>query len=217
MRTLVIAGGPNINSCIASIAASCDKVLCADSGADFAVINGINIDCVIGDMDSISRETSDYLDIKNIPIEVYPPEKDMTDTELVLRSVDKNGEIILACSLTGRIDHVMANMNLILKLHEEGYDITATDGITDVIPMCGKETVSLKGIDNPESAVVSLILNKGDVKGVTTEGLYYQLDKADLSFGSSFTVSNKLMPNNDSFSVTVEEGSLLVVITDSEA
>ncbi|MCQ2483095.1 MAG: thiamine diphosphokinase [Clostridia bacterium] len=217
MRTLVIAGGPNINPCVASIAASCDKVLCADSGADFAVINGIHIDRVIGDMDSISRDATDFLDMKNVPIEVYPPEKDMTDTELVLRSIEKESEVVLACSLTGRIDHVMANLNLILKLHEEGYDITATDGITDVIPMCGKETISLKGVDNPKTAVISLVLNRGDVNGVTTEGLYYKLDRADLKFGSSFSISNKLMPDTDSFSVTVEKGSMLVVITDSEA
>lgn len=216
MRTLIITGGPNKNPAIKYIADTCDQIICADSGADFAFENNIHIDKVVGDLDSASESTKELIKRNNIPVEEFPPEKDMTDTELALRMIeDKTTEIILACSLKGRIDHVMTNMNLILKLHSEGYDITATDGLTDVIPLVGKESISLKGIVDPEYCAISLILNHKDCKGVTTEGLYYELNNATIEYGSSLTVSNKLKSGYDAFSIHVEEGDLLVVITDS--
>lgn len=216
MRTLIITGGPNKNPSIKAIADTCDQIICADSGADFAFSNNIRIDKIVGDLDSASFEAKELIRKNNIPVDVFPPEKDMTDTELALRMIeDKSTEIVLACSLAGRIDHVMANMNLILLLHKEGYDITATDGMTDVIPMVGKESITLRGIESPEYCAISIVLNHGDVKGVTTEGLYYELNNADLKYGSSLTISNKLKEGADSFSIHIEEGDALIVIADS--
>lgn len=216
MRTLIITGGPNKNPSIKAIADTCDQIICADSGADFAFNNNIRIDKIVGDLDSVSEYSRELINRNSIPVDVFPPEKDMTDTELALRMIeDKSTEIILACSLAGRIDHVMANMNLILMLHKEGYDITATDGLTDVIPMVGKESITLRGISEPEYCSISIVLNHGDIKGVTTEGLYYELNNANLQYGSSLSISNRLKEGVDSFSIHIEEGDALVVIADS--
>ena len=213
MRDCIIAGGPNIWEQAAIVARTCDVVICADSGADFAIANGIPIDKVLGDFDSLSSEGKAYLDSSNISCEVYPCEKDETDTEICFNSLPKDDEIVLICSITGRIDHVMANINLAMKHHQMGRKVTLTDGQTDIIPMSGVEHVDISGIADPETIVISLVpLGEGRVEGVTTKGLYYSLDSAILEFGSTFSISNKLIEGESSFSISMTKGNILLVI-----
>lgn len=214
-QVALITGGP-IDSSAAMVVSGIDKVICADSGVDFALRNGIEIDEVFGDFDSITPEAKHYLQLhEDIIIHEFPPEKDMTDTELALRSIPKEDEITLICSLTGRIDHVITNMNLIVKLREEGYDITATDGITDVIPLSGKDYFAIPQCFDSSRLAVSLIPLSEKVTGVTSKGLYYELNNQTISFGSSFSNSNKVKDGEESFSVEIETGRLLVVITEA--
>lgn len=216
MRICIITGGPNIDPIAADLALECDKVLCADSGADFAFDNHVMPEIIYGDLDSISEEGKMRIDDLNIPVEVFPCEKDMTDTELVLSTIDKSDEILLVCSLSGRIDHVMANLQIALRMHSEGYKIALTDGITDVYPMCGEDELSIDSLLYPENVVVSLVPSGMDqiVEGVTTSGLYYPLDNASINGGSSFSISNKLQDGATAFSVKIRKGNMLVVTTD---
>lgn len=212
----MIAGGPvPKNGSIAEIASGCDRIWCADSGADTSLGYGIIPDRVFGDLDSISPEASEIIKKRNIPVETYPVEKDMTDTEIVLRSVPKEDEVILICSLAGRIDHVAANLMLLMKLHEEGYDITATDGVSDVIPLIGEESLETVGLCDPESLNISLIPLDMDreAEGVTTEGLYYKLDNARLSAGSTYSVSNRVEDGKDGFKISIKKGRVLLMLT----
>lgn len=215
MRICVITGGPNICELAADIALSCDKVLCADSGADFAFEHHLMPECIYGDLDSISEEGKLRINSLGIPVEIFPAEKDMTDTELVLSRISVDDEIILVCSLEGRIDHVMANLQIVMKMREVGYQITATDGLTDVIPMCSGDNVTIDELVNTEDAVISLIPDGTNavVKNVVTSGLYYPINNVDIVGGSSFTVSNKLANGSTGFSVSIGEGNLFLVVT----
>lgn len=217
MRIAIITGGPNIDDVAADIALSCDKVLCADSGADYAFNHHIMPECVYGDLDSISDEGKMRIDTLGIPVELFPVEKDMTDTELVLSKISVEDEIILICSLAGRIDHVMANLQILMKMHTNGYKITATDGVTDVIPMCDDEQIRVGELFDTESIVVSLVPASVDevISDVTTEGLYYGLNNTQISGGSSYTISNKLIDGADEFTVAIGKGKLYVVVTNS--
>ena len=211
-RTVVITGGPVFDEA-ASLIEPEDRVICADSGVDYAVSHNIRIDKVFGDLDSISPEGREYLDIRNIPVDLYPCEKDATDTEIALRSVEPSSDIILICPLEGRPDHVLTNIDLVARLREEGKNIMCSDGNTDIIPMAGKDYIHIDDIFEASSKAVSLIPVSREVKGVTTEGLYYELKDADLKRGSSFSNSNELKKEVSSFSVATESGTLLVVIT----
>lgn len=215
MRSCVIAGGPNIYPEAVSLIKECDKVICADSGADFAISQKIAFDAVYGDMDSISEGGKQYLVNNKITKEVFPCEKDDTDTELALKSLDVEDELLLICSLSGRPDHVLANMNLAMKLHEQGRRITISDGITDIIPMVGNETITIGGCLDTSALVVSLVpMNpKENVMGVTTKGLYYALENATLSFGSTFSISNKLFEDADGFAVSMQAGHMFLIIS----
>ena len=67
---------------------------------------------------------------------------------------------------------------------------------------------------DPSYKAISLIHVSDEVTGVTTKGLYYPLDDATIVRGSSFTNSNDLSEGSSSFSVSVNSGELLVVVTD---
>ena len=214
-KTVVITGGPIFQEA-AKLISSEDRIICADSGVDYALSNNIRVDEVFGDLDSISASGKEYIKIKDIPLNQYPCEKDMTDTELAIRSADERSDVLLICSLQGRPDHVLTNILLVSRLRSEGRSIICSDGRTDIIPLSGKDHINIKGIIDPESKAISLIPVTDKVEGVTTEGLYYPLDNASIERGSSYTNSNEISDNSGSFSVCVEKGELLVVITDKD-
>ncbi len=212
MRVAVFAGGPGIDvERAASVASSCDLVIAADSGADVAAACGIVPSKVVGDMDSISPETLEFLKRNGVPFEVHPVEKDMTDTELCIKDIPVDDEIVLIGSFSGRPDHALANMMMVIKLHSEGRDITLTDGVNDFIPLCGPDEISISGIQEPYLLAVSLIPFT-EVKGVTSEGLYYALEDTDLTPGSSLSVSNRVEQGGNSFRISVKHGKMGVLI-----
>lgn len=217
MREIIalITGGP-LDNYASALLKDVDRIVCADGGVDFALRNNLTISEVFGDFDSISRAGKAFIESADIPVHTFPIEKDMTDTELALRTLPIDSDIILVCPLKGRIDHVMTNLNLILKLREEGYEITATDGVTDIIPLSGEDYVSIPEMLESDCLAVSLIPMSETVTGVRSNGLYYELDNYDLSFGSSFSNSNKLKKDSKGFEISIEDGKMLVVITEAE-
>lgn len=216
MIAAVITGGPGIDcDVLREIAGSSDIIYCADSGADTAVRAGIPVTKVFGDMDSISSETLEYLKRNNIPLEIYPEDKDLTDTEICIREIPEDAEIMLIMSLTGRIDHVLTNLDLAMRLHGEGRDITATDGVTDVFFLQGDDMIGVTGLIDPVGLSVSLISpdEKDIARGASCEGLYYPFENADIPYGTGHFNSNSIAPGCDAFKVSIKEGKLMVFVT----
>lgn len=211
-RVILITGGPLYDTAATLIDPS-DYVVCADSGVDFALAHGIRISEVFGDLDSITPDGRSYIESHSIPLHVFPVEKDMTDTELALRTIDESSEVLVLCPLSGRPDHVFTNVMLITLLRSEGRSISASDGLTDFIPMTGSESFTVSGLESIPVKAVSLVPLSDTVTGVSASGLYYELSDAVLHFGSSFSNSNELAPGSDSFSVSIESGYLGVFVT----
>jgi len=61
-----------------------DYILCADGGARHALALDLIPNLVIGDMDSIDSAEWKRLEVKNIPIEFFPRDKNETDLELAI-------------------------------------------------------------------------------------------------------------------------------------
>ena len=221
MLYVIVTGGPlqpEAAAVIKSLTGSDEDtvVIACDSGTDFLASHGIIPDMVVGDMDSISDKGLEFIKDNNIFTEKYPVEKDWTDTEIALgKSMDN--DVVLICPVTGRIDHVMANLGLVLKLKSQGKSISITDGITYCYPLYGEDTATADVTPYKGHAAVSLIPCdfSNPVTGVTTEGLYYPLEDADLNFGSSFSFSNKPLENASFIRVSIRSGLLLLVVTDA--
>lgn len=219
MRYIIVTGGPlpeDAADLIKSLSAETkDKVLIAcDGGCDILARHNIVPDLVVGDMDSISDEGMEFIKSNNVFVETYPVEKDWSDTEIALGKAEE-GEIFLITPFSGRPDHCIANYQLVLKQRYGGRKIVMTDGVTYCYPLCGEDSIEIDLNLLKKPVTVSLVpWNFEDkVKGVTTKGLYYPLDNADLTAGSSFSFSNHPVNENARITVDIKAGRLLVIAT----
>lgn len=219
MRSIIVTGGPlkdEAAKLIKDLAGSEEDsfLIACDGGCDFLARHDIVPDIVVGDMDSITEDGLKFIEEHDIFTERYPVEKDWTDTEIALNKTE-DSEVFLIAPVSGRIDHVIANMQLVLKLRSEGRKITMTDGITYCYPLCGEDSVEIDISSFAEPIAVSLIpWDFGSpVKGVTTKGLYYPLNDQDLTSGSSFSFSNHPVEKTARIAVSIRAGLLLTVVT----
>ena len=204
MRVIVIAGGTiGTPAFYKSIIQPTDRVICADSGYLNAAKIGIVPDLVIGDFDSSQR--SDVQD--GVPVRVLPVEKDRTDLHECLVTAIEEGatEIVVFGARGSRLDHSMAAISLLRLGLDKGVAIRLVDECNEVF-LVDKEVE----IPHKEGYKLSL-LPMTPVKGLSTEGLYYALQGAEMDWGNPYGVSNEF--TSEKVKITVEEGILMVIIS----
>lgn len=211
MRYYVVTGGPLTDK--ASFVIGEGRVIAADRGIDFCLKYGIKPYLALGDMDSVSSEGLEAIKKTGIEIKTYPVEKDFTDTEIALTLIPENEPVTVVCPLNGRLDHIIANLQIGSALHSEGRDIKLDDGCTEVYFLSGTESVTI-GTDRwgIESAV-SVVPLTPEVKGVTLKGLYYPLEDGIIETGKSLSFSNRPAEGVSEFSVSIKEGRAAVIVS----
>ena len=162
-----------------------DLVIAADKGYETLSRLGVHPGLVVGDFDSLGS-VPDHPQVLRLP-----RVKDETDTGFALRQGLKRGYrrfVLLGC-LGGRLDHTVANLQLLSWLSAQG-----AQGVL---------------LGEGEAAAVG---TEGTARGVTLEGLKYPLDHAELTSDFPLGVSNEFvgLPAR----ISVEEGSLLVAWED---
>lgn len=186
-----------------------DCMIAADSGMNFLYRNGIVPDIIAGDFDSVEQDSMQYFQgMSDVQVIKLNPIKDDTDTEFVIREAIRRGatEITLLGATGTRLDHVLANINLLGIGLEEQVSIELVDKHNRIrmIDSC----VEIKK-ENQFGAFVSILPVKGDAKGVTLEGFKYPLKDADVNCFSSLGISNEITA--DEAKISVREGTLLVI------
>ena len=200
---LIFAAGDPVGREILDDIPAASLTIAADGGYDIAVALGQPVDVVIGDMDSISRELP-----RNVAVERHSPDKDRTDLDLAmgLAAGEDPERVIIVGGAGGRQDHELAAMMLIAD--ERWRSIEEIDWLTDR----GRLHV-IRGrrlIHGDIGTTVSLIAATGEVFGVTTRGLRWNLDNEDLAPGATRGVSNVMTaPVAD---IKVNMGTLLFVV-----
>jgi len=219
MLYIIVTGGPlpdQASDLIRSLSGSTEDsvIIGCDSAADYLAKFNIVPGLIVGDMDSITDEGLKFIKSNDIFVETYPVEKDWTDTEIALNKAN-DGDIVLICPLAGRFDHVIANIGMILKMKSEGRNVYITDGVTYCYPLSGEDEITTDVSKYDGNCAVSLIPCdfSNPVKGVTTRGLYYALENAELTSGSSYSFSNHPNPESTEITVSIKDGLLLVVTT----
>lgn len=199
---LIFAGGDRAD--VADELPRPDLVVAADGGYDGAVSLGIRVDVLVGDMDSIvATDIPDH-----VVVERHPTDKDATDLELALDLVkrDDPARVIVVGGAGGRVDHELATAELLCDSRWAGIDeldwITER-GLSHVVR-------GRRMIHGDPGQVISLIPVGGDVAGVTTKGLRWDLDSETLPHGTTRGVSNVFRgPVAD---VRIGSGCLLAVV-----
>ena len=210
MHYYVITGGP-LTSEAASVIGD-GEIIAADGGIDFCIKNNIKPSFAVGDFDSVSPEGLEAIKQAGVPVKTYSVEKDWTDTELALSFIPDGNEIVVVCPLTGRLDHIIANLQLCASLHKSGKNIILDDGITKVKFLSGNESLTTDTTRWEDETSVSLVPLSYKVSGVTTTNLYYPLNDGEIEFGKTLSFSNKPVKDAARIGVSITEG-LLAVIT----
>src|SRR4030042_640169 len=108
-----------------------DLILCADGGLLHAREVGVTPRAVIGDMDSLSRDVLNELSQSDVPIQLFPSDKNKTDLELALEhAVELQvSEILIVAALGKRMDHSLSNIQLLMMDILDGLEVRIDDGI----------------------------------------------------------------------------------------
>ena len=182
-------------------------IVCCDAGMKHAKELGITPNVIVGDFDSVDENTLKYYKSKNIKIKQYPCKKDETDMELGLEEAINAGcdEIIITAGIGSRMDHTLANLQLLFNLLEKGIKAKIVNENNEVW-LINKKTV----IEGKAGDIVSLVPMTQEVTGVTTYNLEYPLNDATLFFGSRLlAVSNVML--SDRAEVEIKSGYLYVM------
>lgn len=182
------------------------KIICADGGARHLYPLGIIPDVIIGDMDSLSQEMQTYFEEKGSRFVRYPEAKDETDTQLALEyACDLAPEKIYVFGAFGsRIDHVTANISLLVLGAKRGVPITLVD------EWCEAFVVSQEfAIAGKIGQTISLLPLSDKVTGITLGGFEYPLENGVMEIGKPYGISNRLTAAKGVISVMT--GHLLVI------
>ena len=165
------------------------RVIAADSGMRHAAALGVTPELWTGDFDSVEEGLRAYH--ADIPMEIFPPEKDQTDGEIAVEAALKRGarELVLVGAFGGaRADHAYLHLAAALRLAEQGIGCLLTGGVQEAVPLLpGKETA----FDFEDGTPFS-VLAFSDLEGLSLSGAKWPLDGRFVAFGSSLTLSNEV-------------------------
>ncbi len=204
-RTVIFTGG---SLTVTPVVRDDDYVIAADSGYDHARSHGIAVDLLIGDLDSISPEGLEDARQRGVPIERFPRDKDASDLELALHIAHdaEASEVTVYGGEAGRVDHLIAIALSLTAAEWNDLTITWHTGTGSLHPVLDVRPLVF---DADPGTVVSII-PVGPASGVTTTGLRWQLDDAQLVRGTTHGISN--IVDTAPCTIAVSDGALLVVI-----
>jgi thiamine pyrophosphokinase len=177
-------------------------VIAADSGFDHAHRLGVEVDLLVGDLDSISAAGLGLAG----EIERHPTDKSTTDLAIALDAAArrKPPRVIVVGGSGGRIDHFLANAALLTASAHSELELTWLPG--DAVVHVVRDRIELSGLPGD---IVSLLPYGGPARGVSTVGLRWPLTAAVLAPGTSLGVSNQMI--DTVATVELDDGVLLTV------
>lgn len=183
-----------------------DLVIAADSGFGLAAPLGVEVDLVIGDLDSISAADLRRAGADDVPLETFPADKDATDLELaMLAAMERDADrIVIAGGGAGRLDHLLGVALLLTDDRWADVEVEWHAGTTVAVVVRGGRRLPTEPGD-----LVSLIpMTHCEV---SIEGTRWPLHREPLHRGTTRGISNEAI--GDSVVVDVHSGVALTTIT----
>lgn len=178
-----------------------EYIIAADSGFDIAVDYGIEVDFLVGDMDSVRSDAG----MKELPEEkklIVSHEKDETDTELAIEKSWEEGyrDIVLIGGGGGRLDHIIGILWLFEREKHPLIWVTDAETVTAV-----KKNITFRAEPGER---ISLFPISDRVEGLHSEGLKWSLAGLDWKRGD-LGLSN--VAAESSVSIQLTGGKLLMI------
>ena len=209
LGAFIFSGGEPVNPEIVALIPKNSSIIGADSGVKHALDLGFTVAIAVGDFDSLAPEILAQITAAGTKIEMHPPDKDATDLELALDTAVRHGakSITIIGGHGGRLDHFLANAQLLgakkfaaTKI-EAWFDTTRVTAIHDQAQVTGYP-----------GAIISLITVGPPATGVTTTGLRFALEDAEIVAGATLGVSNEFISSRAT--VVIKTGTILAVQPD---
>lgn len=211
MRTVIISGG-KIEEEFAVNFLSCmkfDTIIGVDYGLEFLKKQRINPTHIIGDFDSISRDTYIYFkENKSCLWKELVPEKDETDTQSALLWAIKlqSNEIWILGGTGSRIDHLLGNIQIMQLALRENIPCFLVDSHNKIC-LINKE-VKIKKSEQ-FGTYISLLPLTSQVTGLTLKGFKYPLNRHTLTNDNALGVSNEIV--KEEAEISFENGILIMI------
>ena len=203
---------------------SFDKIIAVDGGLAFAdkaseQNSQFRLTDIVGDFDTIDSEIIQrYKDMTTGPkIHEYIPEKDYTDTDIALRLVIdmcqnsgkiNDSEIVILGATGTRLDHVLANITMLLMPFEVGIKASIIDAHNKIQLIRGTTSILA---EEQFGKYVSFIPLTPTISGVTLKGFKYPLTNRTIALGSNLCISNEIV--DDEAVVSIENGIAIMLET----
>ncbi|MEH7441000.1 thiamine diphosphokinase [Bacillus sp. JJ1122] len=211
MKINLVAGGPlNLIPDLLAFDGRDVEWVGIDRGVFYLLNAGIKPSMAFGDFDSVSEEEMAKIEMEVEHLKKFKPEKDETDMELALNwAIAQNPDSIMIFGATGgRLDHLMANVQLLTKPLNKEIDIQ-----TEIIDKNNILFIKKPGTYNVEMITdfkyISFLPVTPEILGMTLENFKYPLNDCHIPMGSTLCISNELIRGHGTFSFS--EGILLVV------
>lgn len=209
MKVLIITGG-NIDNDFALDYLKkhkFDKVIAVDGGLKAVAFfeeklpkTQFLLTHIVGDFDTVDKAVLErYRDRSDVQIRAFKPEKDYTDTDIALKlamelcdgqcedETDSDNKIVLLGATGTRLDHVLANLQMLRMPMEKGIDAVIVDKHNQIRMIEHAYT-----LNNCFGKYVSLIPVSEVLEGVDLVGFKYSLENKTVYLGESLCVSNEL-------------------------
>ena len=165
------------------------RVIAADSGMRHADSLGLKPELWTGDFDSVEEGLRAFH--ADVPMEIFPPEKDQTDGEIAVQAALARGarELMLVGAFGGeRADHAYLHLAAALRLEEGGISCLLSSGVQEAKPLTPGRMAAFDYNDGTQFSVLAF----SDLSGLTLSGAKWPLEDRFVPFGSSLTLSNEV-------------------------
>ncbi|WP_242144518.1 MULTISPECIES: thiamine diphosphokinase [unclassified Bacillus cereus group] len=205
----ILAGGPEEHCADFSLYENDEVVWAAvDRGVYRLLKQGIVPAVAFGDYDSVTDDELAWMQKQTDDLHIVPREKDQTDLEIAIRwALNQNPKFIRIFGATGgRLDHGLANIQMLLKGLEKEIDMYIVDQKNEI---CVKSVGAYDIEENKQFPYVSFVPVTKIVKGITLRGFKYPLTNRTIEWGSTLCISNELAKEKGTFSFT--SGILMMI------
>jgi thiamine pyrophosphokinase len=202
-RALILANGkPPSKKLFKKYLPSADVFICADGGANTAARLKSKPHLIIGDLDSVSKETLHKF--RDVEVK-HLKGQNSTDLEKALAAAIRKrcSDIIVLGATGGRLDHAIGNISALSKYSRQAI-IKFIDDSGELIPI-----IHALNLDVPIGTTISL-LPISRCSGIVTKGLKWNLKNNSLQLGIRESTSNIVISSQ--VTIKVKRGNLIAFI-----
>lgn len=182
------------------------RVVACDGGMRHCKKADVIPDVIMGDMDSVEKDTAAYYFEKKIENYKFPSHKDYTDMELGLEYAVENGanSVYIFGGTGTRLDHTIANVHILKRALDKGIEAWLINEHNRITLVDREFKARAK-----KGSLVSVIPLTTEAV-VSNDGLEYKLTDYKMKIGNALGVSNVVI--EEEFSVNIKDGIVILIL-----